>query len=78
MPAPLTKDGDLHSVLIKVPRKLHEHLVSYLRDGESVSSLTRELWQQEVNHRAIELVEQRALEERQKQRRKRSSPPPSK
>jgi hypothetical protein len=75
MPAPIDPNDELHRVQLKVPRKLYDHLVSYLRDGETVSSLTRELYQREVSHRAIELLEQRELEEKQRERRKRSKPP---
>lgn len=75
MPAPIAPGDDLHRVQIKVPRKLYDQLVSCLREGETISILTRELWTREVAHRAIELIEQRALEEKQRERRKRSKPP---
>lgn len=58
-------------VPIKAPAALVEQLKAALQAGETVSGLTRELWQAEIEYRRIEANERRALEAKQKKRRER-------
>jgi len=53
-------EGPSAIVPIRAPAKLRDMLRQYLREGEDVSSLTRELWQREISARAIEMVEAKA------------------
>ena len=41
-------------VPVKVPAAEKQALIDVLRDGETVSALTRELWRKEVKRRAKE------------------------
>lgn len=51
MVAPLG-EGPSAIVPIKAPEELRESLKQCLRDGETVSSLTRKLWEREIEKRA--------------------------
>jgi len=47
-------EGPSAIVPVRAPKKLRDELRQCLRDGEDVSSLTRELWQREIAARAVE------------------------
>jgi hypothetical protein len=53
MPPSLNKDGPTSIVPIKCPAHLKSQLLASLEPGEKLSELTRRLWADEVDRRAM-------------------------
>jgi hypothetical protein len=55
MPKALTDEGgESERIPIKVPRGMRELLKGLLEDGETISSLTRQLWVDEIVRRSAQ------------------------
>jgi hypothetical protein len=65
-------EGPSAIVPIKAPIGLRDSLRDCLRDGETISGLTRELWQREITARYIAECEAKSEKKRQAARKRKT------